>query len=503
MITTNSKNKKASEQTDYNPVPTPYFSSSGSRRSFFEEFGSGPREPFYFGPILPDLSDIREIILEKNKTPIELGFSLKSDPCITAIVPSNISGDKKSIFDQHGHVFGSGNQPSTETCGKVRAKVMCSEEYNHEYYYKHERCNNPDCPTCYSKFAHKLANRVVARVTGYTTVYPEDKVDHVVLWPHVMTGYRNMSEAFADVHRMLARMGAHSASVLYHPHRIRGDIKAQLRRYRKSAGISDGIGFWEMAHDDVLDLGGLEQYVEYGPHFHAFTTGYLMNVVDYAKLGMGGYKKVRRISSVYDLERVSYYLSTHTCWEPGHQAVRYYGKISTSKLAKGYPRERIEDVVCTVCGKPMVEHYCDDADVLLGIAHDYVTKKVISYMYWKRGMKPQVPVYQEFQDVLPIGVASTTPSSSSSAGASAGASGGGGVVASPPSLCADFTVPIPRCLSCGRLMHKHERFERGYKYCYTCANTECASPTAGSVVWYDSYDRVTTPPLKSGLGSKL
>jgi hypothetical protein len=373
-----------------------------------------------------------------------------------AIVPSNISGDKKSIFDQHGRVFGSGKRPSAETCGQVRAKVMCSEEYNHEYYYKHERCNNPDCPTCYSKFAHKLANRVVARVTGYTTVYPEDKVDHVVLWPHVMTGYRNMSEAFADVHRMLARMGAHSASVLYHPHRIRGDIKAQLRRYRKSAGISDGIGFWEMAHDDVLDLGGLEQYVEYGPHFHALTTGYLMNVVDYAKLGMGGYKKVRRISSVYDLERVSYYLSTHTCWEPGHQAVRYYGKISTSKLAKGYPREMIEDVVCTVCGKPMVEHYCNDADVLLGIAHDHVTKKVISYMYWKRGMKPQVPVYQEFQDVLPIGVAS------------------------------------PRCLSCGRLMHKHEHFDGGYKYRFTCANANCCKVDDG--LWYDVLNSVTTPP---------
>ena len=87
MITANSENKNASEQTDYNPVPTPYFSSSGSRRSFFEEFGSGPLDLFSFGPILPDLSDIREIILEKNKTLIEPGFSLKSDPCITAIVP--------------------------------------------------------------------------------------------------------------------------------------------------------------------------------------------------------------------------------------------------------------------------------------------------------------------------------------------------------------------------------------------------------------------------------
>jgi len=404
---------------------------------------------------------------------LRLDLGLKTVPVslllYQAIVPSNFSGDNVSIFSQHGRVFGSAKTPSTETCGKVRAKVICQEEYNHDYYYKHERCNEPDCPICYSKFAHKLADRVVARVLGYTTVYPKDAIDHVVLWPHVLTGYRNLQEAYVDAHRMLSKMGSVSSVVWYHPYRIRGEIKKRLRRYRNKHNLPQSVGFWVMAHDDVLNLGaGMEPYVEYGPHFHALSTGYLMDAGDYSTLGLGGYKKVRRIVDLYELERVSYYLSTHACWEHGRQSVRYYGKISTSKLAKGYPRETIEDVVCKVCGKPMVEYYCDDADVLSGVAHDHVTRRVISYLYWKRGMKPKVPVYQELQAKLPIGNEADTR------------------------ICAD----------CGLVMHKQECFDRGYKYRYVCANENCCKASESSPVWYDVRDCVTTPPHRPLGGSK-
>ena len=456
-----------------------FSTSTMSRRSFLEEYGSGdfsfagPYEPVLLDPISHQkegvFRDIREIILEKNKIQIAFGFGPENSPCITAIVPSNFSGDNLSIFSQHGRVFGSAKTPSAETCGKVRAKVICQEEYNHDYYYKHERCNEPDCPICYSKFAHKLADRVVARVLGYTTVYPKDAIDHVVLWPHVLTGYRNLQEAYADAHRMLKTMGSVSSVVWYHPYRIRGDIKKRLRRYRNKHNLPQSVGFWVMAHDDVLNLGeGMEPYVEYGPHFHALSTGYLMAADVYSALGLGGYKKVRRILDRTDLEHTAYYLSTHACWEHGCQSVRYYGKISTSKLAKGYPRETIEDVVCKVCGKPMVEYYCDDADVLSGVAHDHVTRRVISYLYWKRGMKPRVPVYQELQAKLPIGDEVDTR------------------------ICAD----------CGLVMHKQECFDRGYKYRYVCANENCCKSSESSAVWYDVRNCVTTSPHRPLGGSK-
>jgi hypothetical protein len=475
MTTSEPENKNISDQPGQDPVPRLFFASSESRRSFFDEMGSGdfegsgPCEPVYLGSFDPKICD--------NTVNINKDFGVHFEPVlvpekgsrITAIVQSIFSDVKTTIFDLCGTVFGSAKKSSSENCGKVRAKIMCTKDPGHFSYYKHERCNNPDCPTCYSKFAHRLADGIVSRVRGYMGVYPDKPVSHVVLWPHVLTGYRNMAEAFADAHRMLIKLGSVASVVWYHPYRIRGDIKAKLRRYRKSAGIPDGIGFWEMAHDDVLGLGGLEPYVVYGPHFHVLTTGYLMNALDYSKLGLGGYKKVRRISSAYDLERVCYYLSTHTCWEPGHQAVRYYGEISYSKLAKGYPRETIVDVVCLECGNSLVEYYCNDDGVLNGLAHGHVTQKVVEYMYWKRGVKPRVPIYQEFQAALPSGV---------------------GV---------DDTKI---CLDCGQVMHKHESFDRGYKYRFTCANANCCK-AADFAVWYDSSDRVTTPPLKSGLGSKL
>lgn len=465
MKTSEPKNKKISASSD-------------SCRSFLEEFGSGvfassgPYDPFLLGSLNQSAGsyflDIREIILEKNKTQID-GFSTQENClCITAIVPCNLSGDKNTLFDQCGHVFGSAKKPSFETCGKVRAKVMCSEEYNHEYYYKHERCNHPDCPSCYSKFAHKLADRVVERVRGYMSVYPDDLISHVVFWPeYTAAGYLNMTEAFDDARRMLVKMGSVSSVVWYHPYRIRNNVKEKLRRYRRKHRLPDSIGFWQMAHDDVLGLGGLEPYVEYGPHFHALSTGYLMASDEYAKLGMGGYKKVRRVLSVSEFERICYYLSTHACWELGHQAVRYYGKISTSKLAKGYPRETIVDVVCKVCGKPLVEYYCDDDGTLNGIAHDHITKKVIEYLYWKRGMKPKVPVYQELQTMLLLGVDGD-----------------------------DTRI----CPYCGQVMHKHECFDRVYKYRFTCGNANCV-PTTDAGVWYDVLNRVITSPLPL-VGSK-
>ena len=105
----------------------------------------------------------------------------------------------------------------------------------------------------------------------------------------------------------------------------------------------------------------------------------------------------------------------------------------------------------------MVEYYCDDADVLSGVSHDHVTRRVISYLYWKRGMKPRVPVYQELQAKLPIG---------------------------------DDTV----CLHCGLVMHKQECFNRGYKYRYVCANENCCKAFDSITVWYDGRNCVTTPP---------
>ena len=98
MITSEPKNKKMSAQNVSERFGHGFSTSTMSRRSFLEEYGSGdfsftgPYEPVLLGPISHQkegvFRDIREIILEKNKTQIAFGFEPENSPCITAIVPS-------------------------------------------------------------------------------------------------------------------------------------------------------------------------------------------------------------------------------------------------------------------------------------------------------------------------------------------------------------------------------------------------------------------------------
>ena len=98
MITSEPKNKKMSAQTVPERFGRGFSTSTMSRRSFLEECGSGdfsftgPYEPVLLGPLSHQkegvFRDIREIILEKNKTQIAFGFGPENSPCITAIVPS-------------------------------------------------------------------------------------------------------------------------------------------------------------------------------------------------------------------------------------------------------------------------------------------------------------------------------------------------------------------------------------------------------------------------------
>jgi len=310
---------------------------------------------------------------------------------ISAIVQPILSDEERAIFRKYGFVFGCNEKPTDLSCGKIKAKIMCSADHEHPAYYKHERCNDPLCPVCYPKFSHRIAEAVVNRVQGYRSVFGYDPIYHLVFWPDLLTGYKTLTEAFRDAGMLLKRMGAKMAVVWYHPYRIRDEIKDKLREYKYANNLSPDTGFWQMAHDDVLKLGGLAAYIIPGPHFHAIASGYLMDVEEYAKLGIGGYKKVRYLNLVEDIEKTAQYISTHACREATKSTVRYFGKISYSKLARDDGTETIEDVVCEECGKVLSEYYCYDKDGVItidGVKHAIVTKKVIVYKYWKRGDKP-------------------------------------------------------------------------------------------------------------------
>jgi len=306
-------------------------------------------------------------------------------PCISANVqPIYQAGILTTHF-----LFGWNNRPSGFQCGKIISKVVCSENEDHKPYYKHEYCNDPLCPVCYTKFTNRISAAALQRVLGFRSVYPGARLDHIVFWPDSLTGYTNLKEAYQDAQFMMKRLGVVAAVVWFHPYRIKEEIKMRLRRYKNEKGLPSFIGFWKLAHQDVLGLGGLEEYVVPGPHFHAISQGYLPNSLEYAKLQIGGYKKVRILDSEADIEKMCYYVSTHACYESGKSTIRYYGKISYRRLGCIPGEDKIENLVCSVCGKRLKEYYFNpDLGLCTGLRNLVVTRVVRVDRYYERGKKP-------------------------------------------------------------------------------------------------------------------
>jgi len=349
-----------------------------------------------------------------------------SGPQPACMYPASVQPILPTSMWEYGHVFGCHEQPTGADCGAVMSKYVCSTNKDHAAYYKLRRCNDPECPTCYPKFSSRISEAVTRRVVGLQAVYPEQSPYHLIFWPTKGKLYNNITDAHHDAARMLKRMGSTSAVVWYHPYRIRVELKPALRKLmrkwkdepelcrlsRKNGGfIKFGElfidqGFWKLAHDDALGIGGLQNYVEYGPHFHAICTGYLMRSGDWSVLTGCGYKKKGYLTNEEGVSRLSYYLTTHACYEWTKSTVRYLGLISYNKLASEMVEKRIEDVRCEDCGALIHEHDCDPVTRETGVMlRDRVTCAVKKWLYWKRGEKKplrgqrtieefEVPVYE-------------------------------------------------------------------------------------------------------------
>jgi hypothetical protein len=337
---------------------------------------------------------------QTNRNPIN------KKPLYPAYVPTINSDPYGTLLRKYGFIFGSNEKPSDDNCGMIYRKIQCSQNALHAPSWRHNRCNDPGCPVCYVKFAARSADRVTERVQGYKTVYRNAKPYHLIFWgkPRAGRPYASLREAFAEAKNLMMDMGIESATVWYHPYRIKKRIKELLRHYRRSNGLDGKAGFWKLAHDDVLEIGGLESYIEYGPHWHAIATGYLENIVEYSKRTGCGYKKKRYLSKEEEVHEVAHYISTHAAREAGKPSVRYFGFISYRKLARECVDERIKDVLCETCGSRLEEHDCDEAGNLylnnegrsLKKLKDNITEKVKYYLYWKHGQpKPDMATHAQ------------------------------------------------------------------------------------------------------------
>lgn len=305
-----------------------------------------------------------------------------------------------TLLSKYGHIWGENIKPTNDDCGQIFRKIQCSQNSAHHPSFRHVRCNDPGCPICYVKFAARLSDSTTERIQGYKSVWKSERAYHLIFWGRrADQPYADLRAAFTEAKRLLIIMGAMSSVVWYHPYRIKKEIKEELRRYRRTKGLDGKIGFWKMAHDNVLNLRGLEDYIIPGPHWHAIAFGWLLESNKFNELTGGGYKKKRYLDNERDVHETAHYISTHCCREYGKSSVRYYGNISYRMLAREMVESKIKDVLCNDCGSNLEEWEVDDKgdyyrETNNGVPtrklKDKITEKIKYYLYWKKGqLKPE------------------------------------------------------------------------------------------------------------------
>ncbi|MDV0444074.1 hypothetical protein McpCs1_14680 [Methanocorpusculaceae archaeon Cs1] len=144
----------------------------------------------------------------------------------------------------------------------------------------------------------------------------------------VITEDKKMSKCFDICVKHLKKFfpDVHAGEIIFHPYRLREDVRARLIQYCKDQELNEPSyssgGFWKLAHDDVLNLGSLSAYRVFSPHFHLLCFGYFPRADEYF-LDTGGwvYKNIRSVSlkieiredgsHANDVEAVAAYLLTH------------------------------------------------------------------------------------------------------------------------------------------------------------------------------------------------
>lgn len=317
------------------------------------------------------------------------------------ILPSKNNEFTKDIIVNNSHITiimmipGEG-EVKDNMCGTVKGYQKCPEcGYKTEMLHN---CGRVQCPECYMHWVSKSAKRISQRVHGFAETlrnYPKSG-DCIIVTTQVLPPAKLHSASKRCAHLILSppqtilketddlkrcydlaakHLKKHmpdliGAEIIFHPYRIRDEIKTQLRAHRlfcKKQYEESSNGFWEMVHDDVLNLGSIKPYVVFSPHYHLLAFGYFPKADEYHQKSDGWIYKNKRsvdlsITTNPDgtfndpVAQVSKYLLTHVGVEltEDGRAVKTHRsyKLMTSRYLhkqSGYSFDQTNYVLCPNC----------------------------------------------------------------------------------------------------------------------------------------------------------
>lgn len=289
------------------------------------------------------------------------GCKHPSSPQITVLYPAptkSTLGPTVTGFGQIGRI-----DPQF-TCGNIIAIAKCPS-CNKEKEVIKASCVKQPCPICWESWATKEKDRSLSRINGFASLFKSAKKGrcgnpkHFIFSLHAddidpyikeFGDIDGIIKMRSDLIKIMRKYGLMGGSIVYHPYRIKDEIKDQLRPITAISGKK----FWALVRENVLKLPSWRDYVYFSPHFHTISFGWIeKSDVVYAETGWV-YYNIGSLKKDEDISRCLFYMLSHAGVLPGKHSLTWYGSLSYNKMF--IVEECVErvPVLCDYCGAQLV-----------------------------------------------------------------------------------------------------------------------------------------------------
>jgi len=302
------------------------------------------------------------------------------------------------------NIVGVGEITDPYTCGQYSKLVVCESNPNHKQKVR-RNCHNWACPTCFKGNVLRAAERASERLKATRAAYAMSG-DDIGLYQHITISpeqydldltEETLKDLKATAIKHLHKIGVIGGSIIFHPYRVKAEVKEDLKEILKIQDLQERKGYWDLIRKDILNLGDWRNYVYFSPHFHivGFFPQIKIKSDDFYSSTGWVYKNITAFSGkpLKSVKGTEYYLLTHAAYIKGRQTVTYFGVSAPNKLKLEVIVTK-EDHVCPVCGALMWVHIGFDIDSE-GKVHDIgeqcyvhqIKKRDIKYSIRKRRKK--------------------------------------------------------------------------------------------------------------------
>jgi len=278
-----------------------------------------------------------------------------------------------AIVTYSGHhdivIPGLGQENLKLKCGALLGFTICRNCGKLSTYVDH--CESVYCPVCSSRVMRRSVKNATQRLHGFMRlndlrVNPRHYVVSGKGWDEMT--YKQVVESWHNIRKRHLPML--SGVAVFHPYRIRDEIKGRLR----DLDDSGYHGFWDAVKADALGLGDFFEYVVWSPHYHVLGWGKLPRS-DWLYIKTGIVYKTKSTRSfefvpvadgfgyTSDVMRTLSYLVTHAgvnTEQKRHVLISGIGACSKNRLKETeYADYTVKkDIFCPKCQSYDIERVC-------------------------------------------------------------------------------------------------------------------------------------------------